>query len=146
MLGQDFLLSAIEAETGEGKQLDFVKQVLSTSLLKVKDYTCIIIEEDDYDYGQLSGGSQILQSIEPYFLSVVIKSSNTNALTDETRRELKSTLDEQTEKVLLVIIDAKEDANGIADVSFGKAKPYDIKIGASPAMEIIIPVTVTVMK
>ena len=46
MLGQDFLLSAIEAETGEGKQLDFVKQVLSTSLLKVKDYTCIIIEEE----------------------------------------------------------------------------------------------------
>lgn len=145
MLGHTFLLNAVENEIGEGKKLDFIKQVLSSSSFKITDYTCVIIEQDEYDYGQVSGGSSITKTIEPYNLCVIVKSENKNKLTDAIRREIQSTLDEQVAKILNVILEAEKTANGICNVQFGKAAPWDLAIDGAQAMEVIIPVTITVI-
>ncbi|MBX7047230.1 MAG: hypothetical protein K1X86_15475 [Ignavibacteria bacterium] len=146
MKGHDFLLSSIEGETGEGGRLEFVKRVLSSSLFKIKEFPAVIVEEDQYDYGQLSGGGEIIMYQEPYNLAVIIKSENMNEFTDMKRRELKGILDGYVEGVLNVILDAANTADGIGEVRFGKSESYDLKIGTSPAINVIVPVTVSVLK
>lgn len=142
MLGQDFLIESVEELIDINETEDSLKAVSRSSLIPVTNFPSVIIEDNGFDYSQETGKDDILTRKEGYNIAVIVKSVNTNELTEVKYKDVTKKIDDLSENVVAKIIDKAQTHEKISNIKFGRGEKFDGTISSVPVMWNMIPVEV----
>jgi len=141
--GQEFLYKAIEEQVEDG--LDVIQHLSRTTLVPIKKFPAVVIEDEPYDFTQELGGSEIVTKVENCNLFIIIKSVNTNELSEAKYLDGKQRLEKLTLDTMAVILERVPTYNKIGSLKFGRGEMFDGIISSIPVMYNIIPVELIII-
>lgn len=145
MLGQDFLVDALEELIPNNESEDSLKKVSRTSLIPVDNFPTVIIEEDGYDFSQETGKGDVLIRKESYNIAVVVKGKNINELSESSYKNVADKLDILSDDVIAKILEKAQSEEKVANVRFGRGEKFDGTISSVPVMWNMIPAEITMV-
>jgi hypothetical protein len=106
MDGQKFIIDAIEPLMLPGEQLEWLKYISETSLLKVEDYPALIVEMAGDKIESVSDDGNPNQESDRVTMALVISLANLNALTRASFKTKAAEIDARFTELQAVLLNA----------------------------------------
>jgi len=141
------IIELVKSKTGENQPLNFLKTILSSSLISPKEFPAFIADENKFPFEQLGQKKSVgfqNQSCDLYFMESV--KGGFGDINEQEINRVKDALKENAEKIMKEIIDASAAWAGIGIVSFGSGDIEFVTIGENCCAIMIVEASAKVKK